>query len=420
MTNETTATTTTGRSTPAGETNVGGSATGTRPAGPTGRGLIADATSRHERSAVPVQTRNERFSSTDVTAFPPVTGREAGWKLTPVDRLGALIDGELDGGRYPITVQGDGASTVGWSDRTDARIGTAGIPEDRASANAWSHFAEALDIRIAGEEPVHVTVRRDRLGSTPRAAHTIIDVAPFARAVVVLDNAGEAVLAENVEILVGDSAEVTVVTLQDWADDARHVANHFARVGRDARLKHVVVSLGGLVVRVNPAVTLAGSGAEGELLGVYFADAGQHLESQVFLFHQADHTKGRVEYRGALQGAGAHTVWVGDVLIGPDATGTDSYEQNRNLVLTDGTRADSVPNLEIETGDIAGAGHASATGRFDDEQLFYLQARGITEEVARRLVVRGFLAAVVQKIGVPELETRLHDAIEAELAGEPR
>jgi Fe-S cluster assembly protein SufD len=369
---------------------------------------------------VPIQARNERFSSTDVAAFPSVTGREAGWKLTPVDRLGALIEGELDGGRYPITVQGDGASTVGWSARTDARIGTAGIPEDRASANAWSHFAEALDIRVTGDDPVHVTVRRDRLGSTPRAAHTIIDVAPFARAVVVLDNAGEAVLAENVEILVGESAQVTVVTLQDWADDARHVASHFARVGRDARLKHVVVSLGGSVVRVNPAVTLAGSGAEGELLGVYFADAGQHLESQVFLFHQADHTKGRVEYRGALQGDGAHTVWIGDVLIGPDATGTDSYEQNRNLVLTEGTRADSVPNLEIETGDIAGAGHASATGRFDDEQLFYLQARGITEEVARRLVVRGFLASVVQKIGVPELETRLHDAIEAELAGGTR
>ncbi|HEY8317474.1 MAG TPA: Fe-S cluster assembly protein SufD [Amnibacterium sp.] len=435
MTNETTATTTTGLATPAGETSVEVTGTGTRPA------IIADATSRHERSAVPVQTRNERFSSTDVTAFPPVTGREAGWKLTPIDRLGALIEGELDGGRYPITVQGDGASTVGWSDRSDARIGTAGIPEDRASANAWSHFGEALDIRITGEVgpterrgpgaarsdgtgrsegPVHVTVRRDRLGSTPRAAHTIIDVAPFARAVVVLDNAGEAVLAENVEILVGDSAEVTVVTLQDWADDAKHVANHFARVGRDARLKHVVVSLGGSVVRVNPAVTLAGSGADGELLGVYFADAGQHLESQVFLFHQADHTKGRVEYRGALQGDGAHTVWVGDVLIGRDATGTDSYEQNRNLVLTDGTRADSVPNLEIETGDIAGAGHASATGRFDDEQLFYLQARGITEEAARRLVVRGFLASIVQKIGVPELETRLHDAIEAELAGPSR
>ena len=113
-------------------------------------------------------------------------------------------------------------------------------------------------------------------------------------------------------------------------------------------------------------------------------------------------------YKGALQGAGARSVWIGDVLIGNAATGTDSYEQNRNLVLTDGTRADSVPNLEIETGDIAGAGHASATGRFDDEQLFYLQARGIREDEARRLVVRGFLTEIVQKIGSPELEAAAH------------
>ena len=85
--------------------------------------------------------------------------------------------------------------------------------------------------------------------------------------------------------------------------------------------------------------------------------------------------------------------------------------------LTEGTRADSVPNLEIETGDIAGAGHASATGRFDDEQLFYLMARGIREDEARRLVVRGFLTEIVQKFGSPELEERLTAAIEAELEG---
>ncbi len=384
--------------------------TGTRPS------IIADATTSHAQG-VPVQTRNERFASTDVTAYPPVTGREATWKLTPVDAVRDLIDGELDGTRYDVETTAEGAAEVSWVGRDDPRIGTAGIPEDRAAANAWSGFEEALLVRIDGEETATATIRRSALGTGARAAHTIIDVARFARAVVVLDNAGDAMLAENVEILVGDGADVTVVTVQDWDDDARHVANHFAQVGRDAHLKHVVVSFGGGVVRVNPSVTLAGSGASGDLLGVYFADAGQHLESQVFLFHRGERTRGRVEYRGALQGDGARTVWVGDVLIGPDATGTDSYEQNRNLVLTDGTRADSIPNLEIETGDIAGAGHASATGRFDDEQLFYLQARGIPEDVARRLVVRGFLGSIVQKIGLPDLESRLQDAIEAELAG---
>jgi Fe-S cluster assembly protein SufD len=106
---------------------------------------------------------------------------------------------------------------------------------------------------------------------------------------------------------------------------------------------------------------------------------------------------------------------VGDVLIRHEAEGTDTYELNRNLVLTDGARADSVPNLEIETGEIVGAGHASATGRFDDEQLFYLQARGIPEDVARRLVVRGFFAGIVQRIGIPQVSEHVMAAIEAEL-----
>jgi Fe-S cluster assembly protein SufD len=149
--------------------------------------------------------------------------------------------------------------------------------------------------------------------------------------------------------------------------------------------------------------------------GVYFADAHQHIEQQVYVNHHAPQSKSRVTYKGALQGAGARTVWIGDVLIGNKAVGTDSYEQNRNLVLTEGTRADSIPNLEIETGDIAGAGHASATGRFDDEQLFYLQARGISEEEARRLVVRGFLNEVVQQLGVPALAERIEASLVAEL-----
>jgi Fe-S cluster assembly protein SufD len=233
----------------------------------------------------------------------------------------------------------------------------------------------------------------------------------------VLRSSGRATLAENVEIVVEQGASLTVISLQEWDDDSLHLASHFAQVGRDAKLTHIVISLGGAVVRVNPSAHLSGEGSNGELYGLYFADAGQHLEQRVYLHHEAAHTVGRVNYKGALQGEGARTVWVGDVLIGPDATGTDSYEQNRNLVLTGGTRADSIPNLEIETGDILGAGHASATGRFDDEQLFYLQSRGITEPEARRLVVIGFLNEIVQKVGDPALEEYLTGRIIAELGG---
>ena len=363
---------------------------------------------------MPVQTRSERFTSVEHDAFPEVTGFEAEWKLTPVDKVRALIDGELDGAPYAILYPEAAGTDVQWIDRGDALIGTAGAPEERAAANAWSSFEKALHIRLTGEAE-NLTVTRTGLGDTPRAAHTVITADKAATGLVVLDNRGAAQLSENLEIVLDDDANITVVSVQDWDDPSLHLASQFARIGRGATLKHIIVSLGGAVVRVNPSAHLAGDGAEAELLGVYFADAGQHLEQRVYVHHEAPHTRSRVTYKGALNGEGARTVWVGDVLIGPAAVGTDTYEQNRNLVLSDGTRADSIPNLEIETGDILGAGHASATGRFDDEHLFYLQSRGITEREARRLVVLGFLSEVVQKIGEPELEARLQAALEAEL-----
>jgi Fe-S cluster assembly protein SufD len=364
-----------------------------------------------------VQTRSARFTSTDPADFPQVTGLEVDWKLTPVAAVRPLIDGDLDGSRYELADQLADGGTIEWIGHDDSRIGSAGAPEDRAAANAWTAFDEALAITISGEQPVALGFDRSGFGSSPRAAHTVITAEKHSVGHIVLRSTGPANLVENLEIVVKDGASLTVVSLQEWDDDAIHLASHFAQVGRDAKLVHIVVSLSGKIVRVNPSVHLSGEGSDGELDGLYFADAGQHLEQRVYLHHQAANTRGRVNYKGALQGEGARTVWVGDVLIGRDAAGTDSYEQNRNLVLTEGTRADSIPNLEIETGDIVGAGHASATGRFDDEQLFYLQSRGISEAEARRLVVIGFLAEIVQRIGDEAFEAYLLEAILAELGG---
>ena len=370
-----------------------------------------------DTSLVPVQTRSGRFTSVNHDDFPAVTGQEVDWKLTPVALVRPLIDDALDGSAYTLTAPDAAGATLEWVDRGDSRIGSAGTPEDRASANAWSSVQRAVAITISGEDAVALRVDRSDFGSGLRAAHTVITARPVSTGHVVLRSTGAAKLVENVEIVVEQGANLTVVSLQEWDDDSIHLASHFVQVGKDATLTHIVVSLGGRVVRVNPSVHLSGEGADGALYGLYFADAGQHLEQRVYLHHQAANTKGRVNYKGALQGVGARTVWVGDVLIGREANGTDSYEQNRNLVLTGGTRADSIPNLEIETGDILGAGHASATGRFDDEQLFYLQARGISEAEARRLVVIGFLSEIVQKIGDPMLEQHLQGVIEAELGG---
>lgn len=365
----------------------------------------------------PVQTRSERFTSTSLADFAPVTGREAVWKFAPIGKLDTLLNGELDGTRPPLTVTTASGVASEWIGRDDSRIGRAGAPEERGAAAAWSAFDEAHLLTVSSEEPVTAVVARTDLGGDARAAHTIIEAKPHARGLVILENSGTAHLSENVEIVVGDGAELTVVSLQEWTEDAHHLASHYATVGRDASLKHIVVSLGGEVVRLNPSIHLNQQGGNGEAYGAYFADAGQHIEHQVYMDHDAPHTRSRVNYKGALQGEGARTVWIGDVLIRNSATGTDSYEQNRNLTLSEGTRADSIPNLEIETGDIEGAGHASATGRFDDEHIFYLRSRGISEEDARKLVVRGFLLEVIAQIGHATTEERLQAAIEAELSG---
>jgi Fe-S cluster assembly protein SufD len=248
--------------------------------------------------------------------------------------------------------------------------------------------------------------------------HTLIDVGTNARAAVVLDHSGSATYADNVEIVVGDGASLTVVSLQDWDDDAVHVSHHYATLGRDARLQHTAVTLGGSVVRLAPSVRYAGPGGDAEMLGVYFADGGQHLEHRLFVDHAQPHCRSRVDYKGALQGEKAHTVWIGDVLIRAEAVGTDTYERNRNLLLNEGARADSVPNLEILTGEVVGAGHASTSGRLEDQHLFYLMARGIPLAEARRLVIRGFFGELIGRIGVPELRDRIAESIEAELAAD--
>jgi Fe-S cluster assembly protein SufD len=388
------------------------SAGGPPPVGSTTAGSIAVA------AESTVATRMSAPASFDVADFPVPHGREEEWRFTPLERLRGLHDGTAaatDAG-VKVAVEAPEGVTVETVGRDDARLGRTGAPVDRVAAQAYSAFTQASVVTVPKEtvltEPIRIAVHGE--GGTAYG-HQVIELGAFAEALVVIDHTGDAVLAANVEYVLGDGAKLTVVSVQDWDDKAVHVAQHNALVGRDASFKSVVVTFGGDVVRLNPRVAYAGPGGEAELFGLYFTDAGQHQEHRLLVDHNVAHCKSNVVYKGALQGDDAHAVWIGDVLIEAKAEGTDTYEMNRNLVLTDGARVDSVPNLEIETGEIVGAGHASATGRFDDEQLFYLMARGIPEKDARRLVVRGFFAELVQQIGVPDIEERLIAKIEEEL-----
>jgi Fe-S cluster assembly protein SufD len=359
----------------------------------------------------------------DPGEFAVPTGREEEWRFTPLRRLRGLHS-DVSLGSAGVTVEADPAPEVSVefdSERSRLTADSTFLPGDRVSARAFAAAGGATVVTVPKEtvasRPTYITVTGVD-ASVATAGHLIIDVQPYGQAVVIIDQRGSATYADNVEINVADGGDLTVVSLAGWDDDSVQVAHHLATLGRDARLKHFAVTLGGSLVRLSPTVRYAGPGGDAELYGLCFADAGQHLEHRLFIDHDMPNCRSRVLYKGALSGEGAHTVWIGDVLIRPEATGTDTYEYNRNLVLTDGAHADSVPNLEILTGEVIGAGHASANGRLDDEHLFYLQARGIPVDEARRLVIRGFFGELIAKIGVPELEERIAAEIERELVVE--
>jgi Fe-S cluster assembly protein SufD len=367
---------------------------------------------------VPIQTRSERTKSTKVDDFAEISTREEQWRYIGSDELGGLDKSGLEEFSGDITATTTDGVETSWVESDHSLFGSAGIPEDRVSAAGWEAAKAAYLISIpANSSPEPSSIEIKSLVSDPSALHVIVHAAKGSQATVVLQHNGDAVLSENIEIIVDDEASLTLVSIQEWNTKSIHSSAQFAKLGRNSKFKHVVVSLGGSVVRVTPSAYFDAPGGDVSLFGLYFADAGQYLEHRIFVDHSQPNCKSRVTYKGALQGQKAHTVWVGDVLIRAAAEGTDTYELNRNLLLTDGARADSVPNLEIETGQIQGAGHASASGRFDDEQLFYLQARGIDGLEARRLVVRGFLMEIVQQIGISDLEDRLAQAIENELEG---
>lgn len=375
----------------------------------------------------PHSSRAERPSSFDMADLPMPGGREEDWRFTPMKRVVALLSDELTGQPVKVLCNGNAVSTgkieLGGKSYLELRPvdgdlePTVGKPGDRAAVVAWNNAKDVLHVVIGENDVLDNPIILDvtTVDDQPTVQHVVVEAKAHSQATVLVEHSGEGKLNQTVEVDLADGAHLTLVSTQEWADSALHASNHRTRVGRNALLKHIVVTLGGDLVRICPDFEFAGPGGEVESLGLYFVDAGQHLEHRPFINHNQPHCISRVTYKGALQGDDAHSVWVGDCLIGANADGTDTYELNRNLLLTDGAKADSVPNLEIENGEIEGAGHASATGRFDDEQLFYLRSRGIPEDEARRLVVRGFFAELIDQIGIEAVQERLMTAIEAEL-----
>jgi len=344
------------------------------------------------------------------------TGREEAWRFTPLKRLRGLHDG--------TSVQSDRSTLIAKDALpkgvtfTRENLEPLAVSDDviieriRSYSPSVAHLSIADDTEIS--EPIFLGRTAGALDSA-EFSRVRISLGTHAVATVIVENTTDTILAEDLEIALAPGSNLKFVTLQEFESKSVYTARHHAVVDKDATFKSVTVTVGGDVVRILPTVEFTAPGASADLLGVYFATAGQFFEHRMHVDHAVPHAKSNVNYKGALAGQGAHTVWIGDVLIRAAAEGTDTYELNRNLLLSDGARADSVPNLEIETGEIIGAGHASTTGRFDDEQLFYLMSRGIAMSDARRLVVRGFFNEIVSEIGNETVQNRIMDRIDNEL-----
>lgn len=398
---------------------------------------VADPNDPYAVPATMPSSADKSVRSFNAEDFAIPTRKQEDWRYTPVERTAEFFNVFEPSCSVEISLQG-----VGGVDLDDAYVGADGKvtlqelpkneaprtdmkPSDRVAAVAWNAAKCAHVLHISGEikKPIFLQIHGTSMQAAEQSAdsqaldalHLVIEADPRTNADIIIEHTGLAKLAEGVEIILGKHSHVSTTFIQEWNSGSKHVGNHRIHVGDGASLRHTMVTLGGDVVRIRMDQDFGGEQGDLNMLGMYFVDPGEHVEHRTMIVHNHPECKSRVVYKGALDGKGAHSTWVGNALIKPEAPGTDSYELNRNLVLTPGAIADSEPNLEIENGNIIGAGHASSVGRFDDEELFYLQSRGISEVEARKLVVRGFFNELIEEIGVPEIVEHLMNAIERRL-----
>lgn len=363
----------------------------------------------------PVTDLAPRLTGIPLAEIPVPNGREEEWRFTPLSKLSGLHSLDKAGGRVGFQISGPTGIEV--AEQTLGDFPAA----DRAVAVAAQLSSEALAIHIPGDvdlsEPVLVNVS----AAVPQAIGRLqINVGAGSRVTIVIDQSGDTAQSIAVGFDLGANSSVRVITVQDAGTSGVLLAQHAFALREHAALDYRSASLGGGLIRMHTTVDYLGAGGTAKLAGAFFTTDGQHHEHRLFVGHELPNCTSDVVYKGAIEGDDSHSVWVGDVLIRAGALGTKTYELNRNLLLTPGARADSVPNLEIETGQIQGAGHASATGRFDEEQLFYLMSRGIPAAEARRLVVRGFLAEVIDEINEPAMRNRIWQRIDSLLgSGDP-
>jgi len=215
------------------------------------------------------------------------------------------------------------------------------------------------------------------------------------------------------EIVLKDGAKLRYVSLQNWSREVVQQNKIRARLGRDARLESLTVSLGGDAARAEVEVDLEGPGSESEMLGLYFADEGQHYNQYTLQHHATDHALSDLLFKGALRDAST-AVYSGVIVVDPGAQKTDAYQTNRNLLLDEESEAVSIPQLEIKANDVK-CSHGSTTGPVPEDQRFYLMSRGLRPEVAEHVLVTGFLYEVMSRVTLPKVAEYVERVVQAKL-----
>lgn len=223
----------------------------------------------------------------------------------------------------------------------------------------------------------------------------------------------EAFHAGLVEILVADGASLRFVELQSWGRHVWNFSHERVRVGRDGNLDWIFGAVGSKLTKNFSEIDLVGEGATGRMSGFYFTDDRQHLDHDTQQNHLAPHTTSDLLFKGALKGK-SRSVWQGMIYVAPGAEKTDGYQANRNLVLSEDARADSIPGLEICADDVR-CTHGATVGKLEEEPLFYLLSRGIPRKEAERLLVEGFFDPIMQRIPFDGVRERFQQAIEEKL-----
>jgi len=242
--------------------------------------------------------------------------------------------------------------------------------------------------------------------------HTLVSLGEGAQATV-LDRFGspqtDHLVDAVTELLVDDNAHLRYLTVQEHGSRTWHLGFQRAHVGRDATLRTSAVALGGDYARLRSEAMLTGQGAESDQLAVYFGDGEQMLDFRTLQDHDAPSTRSDLLFKGAVEDT-ARSVYSGLVHLRPSAKKANASQTNRNLVLTEGASAESIPNLEIEANDVR-CSHASTVGPIDDEQRYYLESRGIPPEEAERLIVLGFFDDVFERLPVGALTRGLRRSV---------